>query len=80
MIILVTNNLSSSKNTSIFFPIRVIVFFRLQFFQLIFIWKHFIWKRIEDVCFTEEEADFAISEQDLSAVNQVSFEIRINAF
>ena len=28
----------------------------------------------------EEEADFIISEQDMSVVNQVSFEIKINIF
>ena len=28
----------------------------------------------------EEEADFVISEQDVSVVNQVSFEIKINTF
>ena len=28
----------------------------------------------------DEETDFVISEQDVSAVNQVSFEIKINTF
>ena len=28
----------------------------------------------------EEETDFVISEQDVSVVNQVSFEIKINTF